>query len=252
MAQADFRFYAELNYFLPPSRRLVSFAHIFEARPSIKDMIEAQGVPHTEVDRILVNGESVDFCYIVQDGDRISVYPVSDTDITQSSRVRPKPLLVPRFVLDVHLGKLATSLRMLGFDTLYRNDYADEELAHISSTEERILLTRDRGVLMRSVVTHGYYVRETDPQQQVVEVLRRFNLFGSVAPFQRCLRCNGLLSPVSKETIIDQLPPQIKQEVDEFHRCIDCGQIYWKGSHYERMQKFVEGVLNSQQHPLQA
>ena len=246
MPQADFRFYAELNDFLPPSKRLVSFTHIFKVRPSIKDMIESQGVPHTEVDRIVVNGELVDFSYIVQDGDRISVYPVSEsTDIKQSSRVRLK-LFVPRFVLDIHLGKLATSLRMLGFDTLYRNDYADEELAHISSTEDRILLTRDRGVLMRSVVTYGYYVRETNPQQQVVEVLRRFDLFGSVAPFQRCLRCNGLLSPVSKETIIDLLPPQIQQSVDEFHHCLECGQIYWKGSHYERMQKFIKGVLNSQ------
>lgn len=247
MAQADFRFYAELNDFLPPSKRLVSFAHIFEGRVSIKDMIEAQGVPHTEVDRILVNVCSVDFSYIVQDGDRINVYPVSeDPDITQLSLVRPKPLFVPRFVLDIHLGKLATSLRMLGFDTLYRNDYTDEELAHISSTEDRFLLTRDRGLLMRSMVTHGYYVRSTNPQQQVVEVLRRFDLFGSVAPFHRCLRCNGLLKPVSKETIIDQLPPQVQQVVNEFHRCSECCQIYWKGSHYERMQKFIEAVLSSQ------
>lgn len=250
MAQANFRFYAELNDFLPTSKRLVSFAHIFEGRVSIKDMIEAQGVPHTEVDRILVNEQSVNFSYIVQDGDQINVYPVSEApDITQSSLVRPKPLLVPRFVLDIHLGKLATSLRMLGFDTLYRNDYADEELAHISSTEDRILLTRDRGVLMRSVVTHGYYVRETNPQQQVVEVMRRFDLFGLVAPFQRCLRCNGLLEPVSKETIIDLLPPKIQQLVSDFHRCIQCRQIYWKGSHYGQMQKFIEVVLNSQQHP---
>lgn len=240
MAQADFRFYAELNDFLPLSKRLVSFAHIFEGRVSIKDMIEAQGVPHTEVDRILVNDRAVDFSYIVQDGDRIKVYPVSeDPDITQLSFVRPKPLFVARFVLDIHLGKLATSLRMLGFDTLYRNDYRDEELAHISSTEDRILLTRDRGVLMRSIVTHGYYVRSTNPQQQVMEVLRRFSLFESVIPFQRCLRCNGLLEPVSKETIIDQLPPKVQQLVDEFYRCIECCQIYWKGSHYEQMQKFI-------------
>lgn len=247
MAQANFRFYAELNDFLPLSKRLVRFTHIFEGRVSIKDMIEAQGVPHTEVDRILVNDLSVDFSYIVQDRDRINVYPVSeDPDITQLSLVRPKPLFVARFVLDIHLGKLATSLRMLGFDTLYRNDYRDEELAHISSTQDRILLTRDRGLLMRSMVTNGYYVRSTNPQQQVVSVLRRFDLFGAVAPFHRCLRCNGLLKAVSKETIIDQLPPQIQQVVNEFHRCSECCQIYWKGSHYERMQKFIEAVLSSQ------
>lgn len=130
MAQANFHFCAELNYFLPLSKKLVSFAYIFKARSSIKNMIEAQGVPHTEVDKILVNGESVDFSYIVQVGDQISIYPVSEsTDITQSSCVRPKPLLVSRFVLDIHLRKLAKFLRMLGFDTLYRNDYRDEELA---------------------------------------------------------------------------------------------------------------------------
>lgn len=238
MAQANFRFYAELNDFLPPSKRLVSFAHIFEGRASIKDMIEAQGVPHTEIDRILVNGKSVGFSYIVRDRDQISVYPVSEfTETTQSGSV-------PRFVLDIHLGKLATSLRMLGFDTLYRNDYIDEELADISSTEERILLTRDRGLLMRSIVTHGYYVRATDPEQQIVEVLRRFNLFGLVAPFRHCLRCNGLLEPVSKETVIDQLPPLIRQTIDEFHRCKQCRQVYWQGTHYERMQKFIEAVLD--------
>ncbi|MBV9385783.1 MAG: Mut7-C ubiquitin/RNAse domain-containing protein [Chroococcidiopsidaceae cyanobacterium CP_BM_ER_R8_30] len=246
MATSDFRFYAELNDFLPPSRRQVRFTYVFEGRGSIKDMIESLGVPHTEVDLILVNGESVDFSYLVQDGDRIDVYPVSESShITPLVNVRPKPLLVPRFVLDIHLGKLATCLRMLGFDTLYRNDYTDEELAQISSTQGRILLTRDRGVLMRSVVTHGYYVRATHPPQQVVEVLRRFNLFEAVVPFQRCLRCNGLLQPVSKETIIDQLQPQTQEYMDEFHRCVECGQIYWKGSHYERMQHFIEQVLRS-------
>jgi uncharacterized protein with PIN domain len=246
MAIADFRFYAELNDFLTPSRRQVSFTHFFKERVSIKDQIESFGVPHTEVDLILVNAESVDFSYLVQDGDQISVYPVSESrQLTPTSGVRPKPLLVPRFVLDIHLGKLATSLRMLGFDTLYRNDYTDQELAQISSTQGRILLTRDRGVLMRSVVTHGYYVRETHPPQQVVEVLQRFDLFGAVVPFQRCLRCNSLLQPVSKETIIDQLQPQTQEYMDEFHRCSECGQIYWKGSHYERMQQFIKQVLDS-------
>ncbi len=246
MAQADFRFYAELNDFLPPSKRQVRFAHFFEGRVSIKDMIESLGVPHTEIDLILVSGESVDFSYILQDGDCIDVYPVSESrHIIPTISVRPTALLVPRFVLDIHLGKLATSLRMLGFDTLYRNDYTDEELARISSTQGRILLTRDRGVLMRRLVSHGYYVRGTNPQQQVVEVLRRFDLFGSVAPFQRCLRCNGLLKSVSKETIIDQLPPQTQQCMDEFHRCIECDQIYWKGSHYRRMQQFIKQLLDS-------
>lgn len=248
MATASFNFYAELNHFLPPRRRQVTITHVFEERASIKDMIESLGIPHPEVDFIEVNGECVNFSYIVNDGDYINVYPVSiSAERTPSISVRPQPLSVIRFVLDIHLGKLATSLRLLGFDTLYRNDYDDEELAQISSAEERILLTRDKGLLMRSLVSHGYYVRETDPQLQVVEVLRRFNLFESVKPFQRCLRCNGLLEPVAKETIIDQLPHNTQLQINEFHRCRECAQIYWKGSHYERMQQFIEGVLSSRE-----
>lgn len=247
MAKADFRFYAELNDFLPPKKRQVTITPLFEERAWIKDTIESLGVPHSEVDLILVNGKSVDFSYIVADSDRIQVYPVSSADENAAiiSLVRPQPLNVFRFVLDIHLGKLATSLRMLGFDTLYRNDYDDEELAKISSAEERIFLTRDKGLLMRSLVTYGYYVRETNPERQIVEVLRRFNLFERVSPLQRCLRCNGLLKPVAKETIIDQLPHNTALQINEFHRCTECSQIYWKGAHYERMQQFIEAVLSS-------
>lgn len=245
MARATFRFYAELNDFLPPNKRQVKIEHYFGERGSIKDMIESLGVPHPEVDCIEVNGVSVNFSYIVQDGDIINVYPISTAIETPVlSLVRPKPLNVIRFVLDIHLGKLASSLRLLGFDTLYRNDYDDAELADISSTQTRILLTRDKGLLMRSVVTYGYYVRNTDPQQQIVEVLRRFDLFKLVSPFERCLRCNGLLKPVTKQAVIGKLPENIQRDVEEFHCCQGCEQIYWKGSHYERLQQFIDGVLD--------
>lgn len=251
MARADFRFHAELNHFLPASKREISFSHYFEERASIKDMIEALGVPHPEVDAIAVNGKAVDFSYIVQDGDRIEVYPVSvSSEVSVEASVRPQLLSILRFVLDVHLGKLAASLRMLGFDTLYRNDYDDEELAQISASEQRILLTRDKGLLMRSLVTYGYYIRATNPEQQVVEVLQRFDLFAKVLPFQRCIRCNGLLEPVAKEEIVDQLPQKTRLSIDEFHRCRECRQIYWRGSHYERMQQFIEGVLSSRKNQL--
>jgi uncharacterized protein len=246
MAKATFRFYAELNHFLPSSKKQVNFAYFFEERASIKDTIESLGVPHPEVAFMEVNGEWVDFSYLVQDGDEINVYPISlASEITPTIRVQPQPLDVPRFVLDIHLGKLATSLRLLGFDTLYRNDYADEELAKVSYTCQRILLTRDKGLLMRSVVTYGYYVRSTNPDTQIVEVLQRFNLFDSVVPFRRCLRCNGLLEPVAKELIIDQLPESVRLHVKEFHQCSDCQQIYWRGSHYERMQQYIEGILGA-------
>lgn len=242
--RAVFRFYAELNDFLPAPKKQTTFTHTFAGRVSIKDMIESLGVPHTEVDLILVNGRSVDFSYLVRSDDRISVYPVFESiDIAPLVRVRPQPLREPRFVLDTHLGQLATYLRMLGFDTLYQNDQSDEELARLSSQEERILLTRDRGLLKRSTVTHGYCVRETSPRRQLVEVLRRFDLFDSTTPFRRCMRCNGLLQPVSKKAIRNRLPPRTQQYYDEFRLCQDCDQIYWKGSHYRRMQQFIERVF---------
>lgn len=248
MAKAVFRFSAELNDFLPPSQRQVSFTHVFKERTSIKDMIESLGVPHPEVDCILVNSTTVDFSYLVQDGDHIDVHPISTPpEVTPLISVRPQLPNILHFVLDVHLGKLASSLRLLGFDTLYRNDYDDEELAKISACQQRILLTRDKGLLMRSLVIYGYYVRSTNPEQQVIEVLRRFNLFGKVLPFQRCTRCNGLLESVSKESILNQLPEKTRLEINEFHRCGGCSQVYWRGSHYERMQQFIDGVLDAQE-----
>ena len=250
MATAEFNFLAELNYFLPPNKRHVSFSHEFKGRTSIKDMIESLGVPHPEVDAILVNGESVDFSYIVQDGDRVTVCPISVLDeINPSIRVSPPEPQEYRFVLDIHLGKLANALRLLGFDTLYRNDYADPELAQVSADEQRILLTRDTRLLMRSLVRYGYYVRSKNPDQQIVEVLRRFNLFDAILPFHRCIRCNGVLEPVEKEAIADQLPEKTRQSIDEFHRCQTCDQIYWQGSHFERMQQFIEQVISAQPQP---
>jgi uncharacterized protein with PIN domain len=243
MNLAYFRFYAELNDFLPPSRRFVAFPQPFEVSGSVKDLIESLGVPHTEVDLILANGESVDFSYLVQDGDRISVYPVFESlDITPLLRVRPRPLRQTRFVLDIHLGRLAGYLRMLGFDTLYRNDYRDEELARLSQEEERILLTRDRHLLKRRAVEHGYCLRETRPRRQLLEVLDRFDLSGSQAAFTRCLRCNGLLEPVAKEQVADRLPPDTREHYQEFHQCASCGQVYWKGSHYQRMVQFIQSL----------
>jgi uncharacterized protein with PIN domain len=244
MGAAFFRFYAELNDFLPPDRRQTDFVHPFEDRISVKDMIESLGVPHTEVELIVVEGHPVDFSYIVQDGDHISVYPVFEAvDITPLVRLRPHPLREVRFVLDNHLGKLAAYLRLLGFDTLYRNDYDDEVLARLSVEERRILLTRDRGLLKRGDVTHGYWVRATDPEQQLIEVIRRFDLGRATRPFNRCLLCNNLLESVSKEEVRERLPPKVREQRVEFHICRSCDRIYWKGSHYQRMAQFVNRIL---------
>jgi uncharacterized protein len=240
---AVFRYYAELNYFLPLARRFVSFAHSFELPAAVKDMIESMGVPHTEVDLILANGEPVDFAHPVQDGDRISVYPVFKSLDTRSLLQLRPPLQDHNFILDTHLGRLARYLRMLGFDAAYETDRDDEELARTSRTQERILLTRDCGLLKRGEVVHGYFVRATDPKLQVVEVLRRFDLFPDVAPFRRCIRCNTLLNSVAKETILERLQSDTRLYYDEFRLCPACNRIYWDGSHYEHMQRFIQQVL---------
>jgi uncharacterized protein with PIN domain len=246
--RASFRFYAELNDFLPLERRQKEFTYEVRGNPAVKDAIEALGVPHTEIDLILVDGRSVDFTYLLQDDDRVSVYPVFEAmDITPLIRLRPAPLREVRFILDTHLGRLAGYLRMLGFDTLYSNDCDDDALAQIASQEKRILLTKDRGLLKRNIVTHGYCVRSTYPREKLIEVLRRFDLLDRVQPFARCIRCNGVLEEVAKFVVQDQLPPKVKEGHDEFRRCQSCGQVYWKGTHYDHMQQFLEGVLREVQ-----
>jgi uncharacterized protein with PIN domain len=240
---AHFRFYAELNDFLPAAQRGLEIPYRFDGTPAVKDSIEALGVPHTEVDLILVNGRSVPFEHGLHAGDRVSVYPVFESlDISPVARVRKEPLREPRFVLDAHLGKLARLLRLLGFDTVYRNDFEDAEVVAVSRAEGRSILTRDRGLLKHGAVTHGYCVRSTDPEEQIREVLRRFDLHGAMEPFRRCLECNGPVERVEKNEVIDRLEPKTKKYYDEFHRCADCGKIYWQGSHYEQMRELVDAL----------
>ena len=244
MKRVDVRFYAGLNDFLPLWRRKRTTTCDFDVSGSVKDMIEALGVPHTEVDLILANDESVDFSYRIQDGDKISVYPVFESiDISSLVRLRPVPLREVRFIVDVHLGRLAAYLRMVGFDTLYQDDYQDEELARISSGERRTLLTRDRGLLKRNVITRGYCVRATNPREQLVEVLRRFDLLRAMMPFRRCVHCNAVLQPCPKGLVSDQLLPETKEHFDDFSVCPECEHIYWKGSHYRRMRGFIETIV---------
>jgi len=180
----------------------------------------------------------------VQDGDKISVYPVFESiDISSLVRLRPVPLREVRFIADAHLGRLAAYLRIVGFDTLYQDDYQDEELARISSGERRTLLTRDRGLLKRNVITRGYCVRATDPREQLIEVLRRFDLLRTMTPFRRCVHCNAVLQRCPKELISDQLLPETKEHFNDFSICPACGHIYWKGSHYRRVRGFIETIV---------
>ena len=202
-------------------------------------------MPHTEVDLVLVDGESVDFTRRLCGGERIAVYPVFERlDITPVTRLRPRPLRHTKFVLDVHLGKLARYLRLLGFDVLYRADFDDATIIGRSLAELRIILTRDRGLLKHTVVTHGYWVRATDPRQQVGEIVRVFDLGNSTRPFSRCLRCNGELRPVAKDTVADRLPPLVRAHFEEFAQCRECDHLYWPGSHHVRLRRIVDELID--------
>ncbi len=247
---ATVRFYAELNDFLLPAHRQAAFVRKFHGTPSIKDLIESLGVPHTEIDLILVNGETQSFSYHVRHGDRISVFPVFESfDVTSLERLRPRPLREPRFVLDIHLGRLAAYLRMLGFDAVYRNDFDDDELISLAGRERRILITRDRQLPKRKAVTHAYCVRDVIPRLQAVEVLRRFDLVGSVAPFRRCLACDGLLEAAEASRVSDRVPPGVAREHAEYAVCPGCRRVYWKGSHHRRMLKLVNELIEAAASP---
>jgi uncharacterized protein with PIN domain len=243
---AHFRFYEELNDFLPPEKKKVSFSYSFNGNPSVKDSIEAIGIPHPEVDLVLVNGESVAFNYQVQNGDRVSVYPVFESiDISPVIHLRPEPLRDTKFILDVHLGKLAKLLRMLGFDSLYSNEYEDAEIVAVAVREHRIILTCDRGLLKHGAVTHGYCVRSRDTNEQLQEIINRFDLSGQIKPFYRCSACNGLVKTADKETIRNKLEPKTAEYYDRFFMCSACGKIYWEGSHFNTLSKKIETILKN-------
>lgn len=251
MAQVTVRCVGELNDFLPRDQRGSEIVALCAGHESVKNLIESLGVPHPEIAALSVNDRPVGFTYTVQPGDQIVAYPVSARLDFEPVPLRPAPR-DHRFVLDTHLGRLAAYLRMLGFDTLYRNDYDDPELARIAAEEQRILLTRDVGLLKRSIVTYGYFVRSIMPVHQLGEVVQRYHLSGATASFQRCIRCNGLTVPVAKSLIDHLLEPKTRRYYNEFHRCEQCSQIYWRGSHFVRMQQLVADVLGGASAPEQA
>ena len=202
--------------------------------------METLGVPHTEVELILVNGESVDLERPIASGDRVSLYPMFEAmDISPLLRFRQDPLRQTRFVADAHLGKLARLLRLLGFDTLFENDCGDDALVQAARMGGRILLTRDRALLMRREADHGCFIRAVNPEDQLRYVVRRLDLFRQFRPFTRCMRCNGGLEPVERDEVAAGLPPAVYRAFDRFWRCGGCGQVYWRGSHYERLRGFV-------------
>jgi len=238
MAIAQFVFYAELNDFLPTAQRGMPCVVEYASHQTLKHLLESLGVPHVEFGRLLVDGNEASPSLHPPGGSRVEVFPGHSL-----------PPGGPCFVLDNHLGRLAAYLRMLGLDTLYRNDYHDQELAEVASQEERILLTRDRRLLMRKMLLYGYCIRNLEPPEQLAEVLGRYQILPPVGEspqsFQRCLRCNTPLQPVSKQSVLERLQPLTRLYYDEFHLCPSCDQVYWKGSHVEHMQAMLRNIRNS-------
>jgi len=233
MKVAHFDFAPHLQALLKRNLRSRPVDLRFQGPQSVKHLIESLGIPHTEIDTLIVNGQKVELEYITQDGDRIEIQPVAPAT-TES--------VEPYFVLDGHLGRLASHLRMLGLDCLYSNAYEDQELLHISVNQNRILLTRDRLLLMHKVITQGCLLRSLDPKEQLHEIIQRFELTRWIKPFQRCMRCNHPLEAVTKETILEKLEPLTKKYYHDFKQCPACKQVYWKGSHYEQMLQLIGAI----------
>ncbi len=239
----EVRAYAELNDFVEPGSRGATVRRPFRAHQTVKDVLEAMGIPHTEIDLILVNGDPTGFAHRPAAGDRIAAYPVFEAlDIGPTARLRPGPLRDSRFVIDVNLGGLARLLRLLGLDVWFASDADDATLVDISLGQQRILLTRDRGLLKRRAITHGLFVHAEHPDQQAVEVIRRLDLRDRLAPLTRCLRCNGRLAAVAKDEVLGNLQPLTGRYYHEFNRCADCGRIYWPGSHHPRLVRLVDDL----------
>lgn len=246
MVTATFRFYEELNAFLPPERRRNAFDSVCARAATAKHMIEALGVPHTEVELVLVNGESVGFDRLLHDGDRVAVYPKFETfDISPLLRVRDRPLRTSRFIADTHLGGLAHLLRMLGFDTLYDNGFEDSMIAAVAEKENRIVLTRDRELLKRRTITHGCYVRALKSQPQLKEICERLDLARSARPFTLCPHCNAPLRPVDKTVVEDLLPSQVRAQYQRFRTCDLCQRVFWEGNHWQAIRELLADLTES-------
>jgi uncharacterized protein len=241
VATATLRFYGELADFLPRARRGVAFEHDVGERRSVKDLIESCGVPHCEAFVVLVDGESVGFAHRVAGGERIAVFPhFSALDTTGFVTAREALPRDGRFVLDGHLGRLAAYLRALGFDAAWDRDADDATIARIAAEDDRVVLTRDVGLLKRSNVRHGRFVRATSPREQLAEVVHVFGLAGRAAPFTRCLRCNVPLVAAPRESLVGVVPDRIRAAFDSFRRCPSCGRAFWRGTHHERLSALIQ------------
>jgi len=252
LSTVRFRFHGDLKVFLPPTLRRKRIIPVdVQGHPAVKDTIESCGIPHTEVDAIVVGDRLKNFSYQLSGKEDIHVY--SDVALLRSRpylnhkfhRFTPLKPLPPKkgyFILDVHLGKLARYLRLLGFDTLYHRDWPDKEIMQRALKDKRIILTRDIGLLKNKKVQWGYFVRNVQPEKQIAEILKRFDLKTSIQPFRLCLECNGEIGRIDKKRIIKRLPPHTRAYYSAFFRCRCCRRIYWKGSHYKKLLQRIRQI----------
>jgi uncharacterized protein len=232
-------FFGDLPFFVRPSESAPGIERTLKERTSVKDAIEACGVPHPEVDLITIDGSTVDFSYVLQKNATISVYPVGFAPLNSGAHGLQRRN-VKRFVADGHLGKMTRELRLLGIDVVAPTPSEDRQLLEVMERENRALLTRDRRLLMHRIVRDGFCPRSQDPDEQTIGVLRRFELFPFLAPFTRCLSCNGLLEEAAKEEIIERLEPLTRIYYQQFRRCNNCDKIYWRGSHFNKLRGRIE------------
>lgn len=240
---ASFCFFNSLNDFLPNDRKDTLVNYVFTGTPAVKDAIEAIGVPHAEVDVIVVNELPVDFFYRLQANDTVKVYPaIANALLLKKYSLTPRYVYPLKFIADVQLGKLMTELRMLGINTLYQNDYTDKLIVEIAEKENRIVLTRSVGLLKYKAMKWGYWLRSQITEKQLGDILYHYNLLPSIQPFTRCLLCNGEIEAVAKEDVLEHLPPKAIEFFNEFFQCSSCKKIYWKGSHYKNMMRIIERI----------
>ncbi|GAB2694485.1 Mut7-C RNAse domain-containing protein [Kitasatospora kifunensis] len=223
----------ELLVFLPSARRVGRSAVRTDGASTLGHLVESLGVPLTEVGELLADGRPVPTAHLPRHGERITVHGIA----------RPQALAGPaRFLLDVHLGTLARRMRLLGIDAAYENpDIGDAALAARSAAEQRVLLSRDRGLLRRRELWAGGYVYSHRPAEQLRDVLSRFA--PPLAPWTRCATCNGELRQAAKDTVQEQLQDGTERSYDAFARCVDCGQVYWRGAHHARLAAIVDETL---------
>ncbi|GGW36490.1 Mut7-C RNAse domain-containing protein [Streptomyces caelestis] len=227
-------FAPELHVFVPQARRAGALRATTDGVSSLGHVVESLGVPLTEVGALVVDGHEVPVSHVPAAGESVTVRTVA-----RPQRVPGAPLC---FLLDVHLGTLARRLRLLGVDTAYEStDIGDPALAARSAAEQRVMLSRDRGLLRRRELWAGAFVYSTRPEEQLRDVLDRFQ--PELRPWTRCTACNGLLRQATKDEVADQLKHGTHATYDVFAQCTKCGRAYWKGAHHEQLEAIVERAL---------